>query len=91
LGNEGPDGIKLDCGLLETLGQIEAEHLGEPDALPVGTGASALIAHELGHLYGLGHVTDPLALMAPDGCCSRAPALTDADLAEWYRVNPEAI
>lgn len=76
LGQEGAFGIRLDCNLVETLVGIDPEFL-----IP-------LVAHELGHLYGLPHVmNNAQALMAPDGCCSRPAVLTAEDLDDWYQVH----
>ncbi len=42
-----------------------------------------IIMHELGHLHGLEHVSDPNAVMYPVA----GPDFTDADRAECARVN----
>lgn len=45
----------------------------------------AVLAHELGHAMGLGHVEqEPCAVMSPLVC---ATAVTLSDLAEWERTN----
>jgi hypothetical protein len=92
LAYEGAVGIVSDCGLLAVVTGIEEVHAGEVDSNPVGTGATALLAHELGHLYGLPHETlDPAGLMYPSGCCGQPAHLTDTDVNLWWSIHPKAV
>jgi hypothetical protein len=56
------------------------------DAWMGHTCLSTLAAHEVGHLFGLGHVTDPKALMFSTYVGVKTEP-TEADIVEWYKHN----
>jgi hypothetical protein len=50
-----------------------------------------LLAHELGHAFGLAHVPEHGSLMFFQSARDDLPDLADADVNEWYRVHPAAL
>lgn len=47
------------------------------------------IEHEVGHAFGLSHVVEPLAVMAPYLRLGKGSALTEWDVQEFYRVHAD--
>lgn len=56
---------------------------------PVGTAGTTLLAHELGHTFGLGHVQDPDNFMHPQATGGRATIgqIYKSHLASWSALN----
>ena len=82
-----PEVVETDAGPVVVTGQLV---VSEAAFLERGTGRGStlaeVLAHEVGHLMGLGHVGDPTALMAPYSSLGEL-ALTEGDRAGFRSLG----